>query len=336
MTDSLNERFKAFISQLPSAEVIDNLELPPEFDESKRADFVVENRRAVIEVKSLESDPEHKVHTELEKHKKRDEYPLFYGEMEVHKILKHLPDGEQIQAKLIYKVSRSIEQSFREAEKQIGSTKQMLGCPDAFGILVLLNEDISVLSPELISYRVSQLLTKVDGEGSLHYKNVTSVWFMMENFALRTKKGAKLLPSIVIDGPAAVNQPELTRIFNILQSKWAAFNGIPYITADIRKISDSDFIRLSELDKEHQPLKPRHEIWRKQYRNSPYLRSLSDDDVLNHGARLLKFMTPGFLKDGPKLPFDQMAQFMEGFTHFLEEVRFRGLDLKKMPKLEIA
>ena len=153
---------------------------------------------------------------------------------------------------------------------------------------------------------------------------------------MRTRRGAKLLPSIVIDGPAAVNQPELTRILDILQSKWAAFNGIPYTTADIRKIANSDFIRLSELDKENEPLKPRHEIWRKQYRNSPYLRSLSDDAVLNHGARLLKLMTPGFLKNGPKLPFDQMAQFMEGFTHFLEEVRFMGLDLKKMPKLEIA
>lgn len=300
MIDSLNERFKAFISQLPSAEVIDNLELPPKFDESKRADFTVENRRAVIELKSIESDPEHKVYTELEKHKKKDEYPLFYGEMEVHKVLKHLPDGVEIQAKLLNKVSRSIEKSFRKAEKQIGSTKHILGCSDAFGILVLLNEDISVLSPELISYKVSQLLTKVDDNGNLHYKNVTSVWFMLESFALRTRNGAKLLPSIVIDGPAAVNQPELTRIINTLQSKWAAFNGIPYTTADIRKISDSSFIRLSELEKEHQPLKPRHEIWQKQYRNSPYLRSLSDDDVLNHGAKLQKFMTPGFLKKGVK------------------------------------
>ena len=79
MTDSLNERFKAFISQLPSAEVIDNLEFSPEFDKSKRADFLVENREAIIEIKSLESDPEHKIHNELENHQERDEYPLFEG-----------------------------------------------------------------------------------------------------------------------------------------------------------------------------------------------------------------------------------------------------------------
>jgi hypothetical protein len=325
-----------FLSQFPSAEVIDDLELPSTFDKSKRADFLIENRKAIIELKSLESDPEHKIHTELENHQKRDEYPLFYGELELYKVLKHLPDGEQIQKKLFYKISRSIEQSFREADKQIGATKEILDCPDSFGLLVLLNEDISVLSPKIISYRVSQLLAKMDDDGSLHYKNVTSVWFILENYSLKTRKGAKLLPSIVIDGPGAVDQPELTRILDMLQSKWATFNGIPYVTADIRKISDSDFIRLSELEKEHQQLKPRHELWRQQYRNSPYLRSLSDDAVLTHGARLLSFMAPNFLKDGPRIPFDKMAQFMEGWTHFLEEVRFRGLDLKKMPKVEFA
>jgi hypothetical protein len=71
MTGSLNERFKAFIAQSPSAEVIDKLALPSEFDESKRADFLIENRKAVIELKSLEVDPVHKVHRELEKHKSR-------------------------------------------------------------------------------------------------------------------------------------------------------------------------------------------------------------------------------------------------------------------------
>jgi len=336
MAGSLNDRFKGFLSQLPFAEVVDDLKLPPEFDESKRADFLIENRKAIIEIKSLESDPEHKIHTELENHQERDEYPLFYGEMELNKVLKHLPDGDDIQRKLFYKISRSIEQSFREADKQICATKEMLSCPDLIGLLVLLNEDISVLSPEVISYRVSQLLVKTDDDGSLHYKNITSVWFILENFSLKTRRRSKLLPSIVIDGPDAVKRPELTNILDILQSNWAAFNGVPYVTGVIGKIADSDFIRLSELEKEHQQFKPRHELWRQWYRNDPYLRSLSDDAVLTHGARLLSFMAPNFLKDGHKIPFEKMAQFMEGWTHFLEEVRFRGLDLKKMPKMELA
>ncbi len=334
MTAKLNDRFKKFLSQLPLAEAIDDLRLSTEFDESKRADFLIENRKAIIEIKSLESDPKYKINTELKRHRERDEYPLFYGEWELDKILKHLPDGEQIHKKLFEKISRSIEQSFRKADKQILATKNIFNCPDSIGILVLLNEDISVLSPEVISYRVSQLLTKTDDDGSLHYKSITSVWFILESFSLKTRKGDKLLPSIVIDGPSAAERPELANILNVLQSNWAAFNGVPYVTANMGKIVDSAFIRRSKLEKEHQQFMPRSELWRKQYRNNPYLKSLSDDAVLTHGARLLSFMTPNFLKNGSRIPFDQMAQFMEGWAHFLEEISIRGIDMKKMKSFQ--
>jgi hypothetical protein len=43
-------------------------------------------------------------------------------------------------------------------------------------------------------------------------------------------------------------------------------------------------------------------------------------------------MTPNFLQGGQKLPFEVIAEFMEGWTHFLEECNLRGLDLRKMPK----
>ena len=336
MTTSLNDRFKAFLARLPFAEAIDHLELPSEFDDSKRADFLIDNRKAIIELKSLESDPEHKIQTELKNHEDREEYPLFYGEMELAKILRHLPDGENIHKKLFYKISRSIEQSFREADKQIRATKDILNRPNSIGLLVLLNEDVSVLSPEIISYRVSQLLVKTEDDGSPRYRNIAAVWFVLENFSLKTKRGHKLFPSIVIEGPNAAGRPELNNILNDLQRSWAAFNGVPYATGEIKKIADSDFIGLSELESEHQDRMPRHELWRKQYRSKPYLNSLSDEAVLAHGARLLSFMTPHFLKDGHKLPFEQVAQFMQGWTHFLEEVNIRGLDLKKMQKPELA
>jgi hypothetical protein len=109
-----------------------------------------------------------------------------------------------------------------------------------------------------------------------------------------------------------------------------------YVTSNITRISDSDFIRLSELEKAHQQVKPRYELWRQQYRENPYLRSLSDDAVLIHGSRLFHFMLPNFLKNGVDIPFDIMAQFMEGWTHFLEETNFRGLNLKKMQDIEFS
>jgi hypothetical protein len=331
MTVSLNDRFQSFLSKLPFAEAIDDLDLSPEYDKSKRADFLLENRKVIIEIKTLESDPEHKIHTELKNHQERDKYPLFYGVLEINKVFTHLPDGEQINQNLFYNISRSIEQSFREADKQICATKEILNCPDSIGLLVLLNENISVLSPEIISCEVRQLLAKTDDDGSPHFKSITSVWFIMESFSLSTRKGDKLLPSIVIDGPRAAELLELTSILNILQSKWAEFNGVSYVTADIGKIVDSNFISLSEIQKEHQQFTLEQELWRKQYSNNRYLKSLSDGDVLTHGARLLFFMTPNFLKNGYRIPFDQMTQLMEAWTHFLDEAQIRGLNLKNMP-----
>lgn len=332
---SLNDRFKTFLASLPFVESVDDLNLPSEFDESKRADYLVDNRKMIIELKSLEVDPEHKVHTELEKHKERDEYPLFYGRMEVTKVLKHLPDGEEIQRRLFDKISRSIEGSFRKADEQIGATKTILGCPDSIGLLVLLNENISILSPELISNRVSQLLARKETDGNLHYQNVMAVWSILEGYSLRTKHGNKRIPSIVIDGPSIADRPEFDNIMANLQRNWAWFNGMPLVAKRMKRIEDSAFVRVSELEKEHQGIMENHELWRKAYRKKPYLNSLSDEAVLEHGAKLMTLMAPHFLKDGRKLPSEQMAQFMEGWTHFLEEANMRGLDLKKLPKLEI-
>ena len=325
---SLNNRFHKFMSQLPFVEAIDDMNLSPDYNDYKRADYFVEDRKVVIEVKMLESDPEYKVHDELKKHKDREEYPLYYWDVEVQDILKYLPDGEEIKKRLFYRICRSIEQSFREADKQIRDSKVVFNCPDSIGVLVLLNEDISVLSPEVMSNRISQMLTKTDKDGTLHYKNVYSCWLIIENYFLKANTTSKMLPSIIIDGPKAEEQPVLAQVFNKLQRKWADYSGVPLFKADIEKIIDTQFARLSDYEEKDKNYLVRHEIWRRMYRGHRYLSTLSDDAVLNHGAKLAYYMKPHFLKDGKKIPYKQMAQFMEGWTHFLEEAKIRGLNLK--------
>jgi hypothetical protein len=212
----------------------------------------------------------------------------------------------------------------------------MLGCANAYGLLVFLNEDLDILSPEIISYRVSELLTKKDSSGGLHYNHITSVWFVLENYTLKLKQARRLLPSIVINGPNAVDHRDFSIILNELQLAWASFNNIPLVTRNVKNISDLNFVTLSKLEEERQQFLPRHEVWRKSYRMAPYLRSLSDEAVLEHGARLVNLMAPNFMKGGTKISFEQMAQCVEGWTHFLEESKFRGLDLKKMPIKKIS
>jgi hypothetical protein len=332
---SLNIKFHRFLKSLPWAQSIDDLELPSEFDYSKRADFLIENGRALIEIKSLEVDQDHKVHSELEKHKEREEYPLIFGSIEISKVLRHLPDGELIQKQLFEKVSRSIEQSFRTADKQIESTKQILNCQAAHGILVFLNDSIDILSPTLIATKVSQMLVKRKSDASLRYRNISSVWIIAENYSLRNEGGAWISPSIVLEGPLGEGQPELEKIFTRLGSSWADYKGLPFVRREMKKATESDFVTVSDLKKENDPFKERQDFWRTEYRKKPYLRSLSDEDIFKHGAQTIKTLKPHFLINGKKLPHSKVAQLMEGFTHFLEEANHRGLDMKNLKRFEI-
>ena len=54
----MEDRFKAFLSQMDNVESIDDTLSDAELVGGKRADFLLDGRRVVLEIKSLEADPE--------------------------------------------------------------------------------------------------------------------------------------------------------------------------------------------------------------------------------------------------------------------------------------
>lgn len=81
-----------------------------------------------------------------------------------------------------------------------------------------------------------------------------------------------------------------------------------------------------------QSQRPLHEVWRRRYQVRPYLRSLSDNELLERRAELLRQIKPHFFKAGQGYVPDVVNPLMEGFTHFLEEANIRGLDMRHMPR----
>jgi hypothetical protein len=75
---SLEERFKTFLGQLDNAESIDDMLSEAKLAYGKRADFILDGRRIVLEIKSLIMDPEYKVEEWLAPHRMRPEFPAFY------------------------------------------------------------------------------------------------------------------------------------------------------------------------------------------------------------------------------------------------------------------
>jgi hypothetical protein len=122
----------------------------------------------VVELKTLKVDPSPKIEATLSQHRDRTDFPIFYGQVELSEILQHLPDGDQINQRIYRNISRSIEDAVRSAETQISDTEEIFNLSKAVGLLVLLNENIDVLNPHAVVYRVSELLTRQRTDGSVH------------------------------------------------------------------------------------------------------------------------------------------------------------------------
>lgn len=330
MHNDLEKRFFNFLSKLPNSENIDELEITSDKKDNKKADYFVFNRNLIIEVKTLKTDSKYKIDNEVDKHREREEFPIIYGEVELQKVLAHLPDGEKINQKIIEKITRSIEDGVRSADKQIFDTKDTFAINQAIGLLVILNETIDILSPDVITWKVSQMLTKKVNNEDIRYSNITSIWIINESHFTYIKKKTKCIPTIIVNGPNAKFVKNLDNTFKFLQKEWAISNKLPIYFRDEKIINDLTFKPFSEEKNETNPLKHRHEIWRNEYKKDPYLRKLNDGDLISYGSNLLSEIKTYFLKGGPNPSKKDYHKFGVLFAHFMEEMSFRGLDWRKI------
>ncbi|MFL6623122.1 MAG: hypothetical protein ACJ8NR_11065 [Sulfurifustis sp.] len=326
---SLEDRFKAFLAQLDGAESIDDSLSESELASGKRADFLLNGRRIVLEIKSIETDPEYKVEERLSPHRERPEFPAFYWNAELTEVLSYLPDGEKIRREIAHAVTRSVQGALEKADEQIGTTKSALRIDTACGVVAILNESVGILAPDLLTATAAQVLSKTRN-GVIRYKNIAYAWIIAETHRVGTAEPTEYLPLVLWEGPTAHAYVDAGRYLDALQRDWARFDGMPVVSAGPRTtFDDLDFQKRTRPESTSGPL-ARHEWWRKTYRANPYLRSLSEEEFLQYGVRILSTMTPHFLVGHQKLPTAQVAELMQRWTHILEEAEYRRLDMKKL------
>ena len=93
---SLELRFTSFVNSLINAEVIDEIDLDSDQRAAEKPDFFFYDRQFIAEMKCLKQDMKDKADVIMEKHEKRPEYPLFFGEWLIDKVLQSFPDRDQI------------------------------------------------------------------------------------------------------------------------------------------------------------------------------------------------------------------------------------------------
>ena len=328
----VEDRFIAFAKTLPGAECIDEMVLTPEQKEARKADFLFDNRRIICELKSLKTDTGGKVEKILAPHRQRPEWPIFFGSVEVHKLLKHLPDGEQVNRQIFDAVTSAIKDLVRSANGQIRRTKETFGLSSAGGMLVILNEFIDILSPDVIAYKVNELFRKRTPEGKPQFPEINAVWIINESHFTQITPDLQAIPALIMTN-AVPDHADVTGYISSLQPKWAEYHGVPLVTVEGSILDEIKFESIKKERPKASGKVRRDEMWRRQYRLRPYLRSLSKQELADYFGRLISALKPGFLKGGTEEQRARMGALMEPWTHLLEEINQRGLDMREFSEV---
>ena len=329
---SLEIRFKEFLDNLPDSENLDEL-LTDAPSEGKRADYLLDERNIVLELKSLESDPEYKIDEFIDPLRTRSDFPVFYWDADLTELLAPLQDSEVLQKKIFNAVTRSVQTALEKANAQIRSTKANLDLPSANGLVVILNENIEILNPRLVTGKVNQILLKRRRDGSIRYDQIGRVVIVSEGHIFSSEGGQEFLPVVQVLGPSAQDDGRFSEYIGDLQSKWCDYLGVPLVSrGEVADLSLFEFKpRKKELSEppSTEPLS-NEERCRRAYRRNPYLRTLSEEDFLDFATKVITTMAPQFIKGGKKLPFQSFVPIGIKWIHVLEEAEYRRLDMRKL------
>lgn len=321
----LERRFISFVKSLVNAEVVDDIDLDAPQRAAKKPDFFFYDRQFIAEMKSLKQDMKDKADRVMDKLKKRPEYPLFFGNWMIDKVLQNFPDRDQIMNEISDQLTSGLESIVKKANQQIRDAKMSFNLVQSYGILIVLNDTVEVLSPEVLTFGLHRLLRKKNAAGESRFSEISAIWILSEIHVVKTPVGAEHIPSITITNDFVGGHEEATDYLQWLQEKWCSFNGNPFIPTKI-DIRSAQFSKRKER-KPQPELLPNYEIWIREYSRAPYLEKLTQDELFLYGKQLYPETIRGFLKgDHEKPDSERMKKLMETGTHFQEEIDRRGID----------
>jgi len=225
---NLEERFVFFVRNVIEAECIDDLELSTDQQKGKKADYLFENRKHIMELKSLQSDSFDKVDKVLEPYTRRANWPIIFGAVDLQEVLKGLPDGKKINAEIVEAVTDSIEGVIESANRQIRTTQETFNLHDSSGILVILNDVVETLTPELVHYRINKCLKKIYSNGTPRFPKVEVVVVITTVHYTQVNAQLMAMPIMIIPRESA-NSDRARSFADSLIRRWSEFEKRPLI-----------------------------------------------------------------------------------------------------------
>jgi hypothetical protein len=225
--DGLRKRFESFIKTMRGFEGIDELLHGVGHDGRKRGDYLLWDRQIIVEQKVLVIDPADKPQKFVD-HLIAGGRPI-YGRTSTKVIFDKAPDGKELEREMFLSITKGLEDSVANADKQARDTRAIFSIPDAVGILVILNEGAHTLRPDLIDYGLRHVFQKKTRNGTLRYPHNDGVVVISEAHALVSPEGRGMpcFAAITPQGRAR----EVVAFSDALIYAWAAFNNLPILRA---------------------------------------------------------------------------------------------------------
>ncbi|EJT7372474.1 TPA: hypothetical protein JLR35_000638 [Escherichia coli] len=181
----------------------------------KMADYLIDNKKIILEMKSLFSDRVKNVNDKLNELVKTDSWLAknWHGAIHLEELIKRHPDSKRFRNDIMNFAYENIKTKVvKEANKQINATKDVLGLNDSIGGLILLNDNVFSHESNYLSDEILYLL------GTKRYSSVEFVVYI-----------AKLIDKqvdvcVLLDSQSKNKNYIEWYMNNIFLLNWASFN----------------------------------------------------------------------------------------------------------------
>jgi hypothetical protein len=231
---NLLERFEAFVKTVRGFESIDELLKDVHLEGKKRADYLLWDRQIIVEQKVLLDDPADKPQKFVSQLMNQGRI-LVYGKVSTDRVFAGMPDGDEQKRRMFLNITKGLEASFADADKQTRDTREILSIPDAVGMVVILNVSAPTLHPDLIRYGLSQVLLKRRDDGSIRYRHTDGVVMISEAHTDVSERG-RGAPCFSSPTPQTKSERVVRDFSDSLIQAWAAFNNVPLVRRDAFRI----------------------------------------------------------------------------------------------------
>jgi hypothetical protein len=309
----LTPRLERFFVEALQGEPLDDVQKASE----RKADFRCLRGLLAIELKTLEKDASDRLDNLFDELRTRPDWPHFFGSAPIDSILDNMEDADKLRQRVTDRIGRAIKDHISKADKQLAAHEKTFPRKSMVKLMVLVNEDHEVYTPDAVVFIVSHFLQKKEN-GIPHYRNIDGVIFLSERHAASVN-GHIAVPIVCIEGAGVENEPWKADVVDLLVRRWARWNGRPFLSNQTM-----DFTTIEHVPEQMK----RYEKWELDYKRNPYMRAYSQERLRDRFDEIGCISSLAFVKKSPLKPTrTQIEWCMSRTSHIMLEMGWRGITI---------